>query len=186
MRALPARFDKAEIIRKTALLAGVAGLFLTTAPAFAQDGTASQAREPVIAAPPAAEQPRTLTLLPGSDVKGSDGMVLGKLEGARNTEAGQELAVRGTDGLRRGVPVSGGVSQDGDGVAVGWTSTQFSTAPAIAGDVAAPAGDPSVERMPVDPSDEPATEPVAPMAPAAAATPRPGAAEPGPPAAPGN
>ena len=65
-------------MRKTALLTGVAGLFLMTAPAFARDGT-----------------------------------VLGQLEGARKTEAGQELTVRGTDGLLRGVPVSGGVRQDG-------------------------------------------------------------------------
>ena len=65
-------------MRKTALLTGVAGLFLMTVPAFARDGT-----------------------------------VLGQLEGARNTEAGQEMTVRGTDGLLRGVPVSGGVRQDG-------------------------------------------------------------------------
>ena len=65
-------------MRKTALLTGVAGLFLMTAPAFARDGT-----------------------------------VLGQLEGARKTEAGEELTVRGTDGLLRGVPVSGGVRQDG-------------------------------------------------------------------------
>ena len=42
-RSLNARLT---IMRKTALLTGVAGLFLMTAPAFAQDGTAQQTREP--------------------------------------------------------------------------------------------------------------------------------------------
>jgi len=143
-------------MRKTALLTGVAGLFLMTAPAFAQDGTAPQMQEPApaAAAAPAAEQP-TLTLQPGSDVKGSDGTVLGQLEGARNTDAGQELTVRGPDGALRGVPVSGGVRQEGAGVAVGWTSAQFSAAPAITdadSDVAEPAASPM--------SEQPATSPL--------------------------
>ena len=139
-------------MRKTALLTGVAGLLLMTAPAFAQDSTAPQTQDPApapAAAQPAAEQPAaanpTLTLQPGSDVKGSDGTVLGQLEGARNTEAGQELTVRGADGQLRGVPVSGGVRQDGAGVAVGWTSAQFAAAPSItdsAADVAEPAAAP--------------------------------------------
>lgn len=141
-------------MRKTALLTGVAGLFLMTAPAFAQDSTAPQT-PPASAetAAPAAGQPATLTLQPGSDVKGSDGTVLGQLEGARNTEAGQELTVRGADGLLRGVPVSGGVRQEGEGVAVGWTSAQFAAAPSItdsAADVAEPAA---------PPMDQPAAEP---------------------------
>ena len=129
-------------MRKTALLTGVAGLLLMTAPAFAQDSTAPQTQDPAPA--PAAAQP-TLTLQPGSAVKGSDGTVLGQLEGARNTEAGQELTVRGADGQLRGVPVSGGVRQDGAGVAVGWTSAQFAAAPSItdsAADVAEPAAAP--------------------------------------------
>ncbi|MDP3080065.1 MAG: superoxide dismutase [Brevundimonas sp.] len=138
-------------MRKTALLTGVAGLFLMTAPAFAQDSTAAQTPDPAVqAAPLAPEQPQTLTLQPGSDVKGSDGAVLGQLEGARNTEAGQELTVRGPDGQLRGVPVSGGVRQEGEGVAIGWTSAQFAAAPSItesATDVAEPAAAP----MPDDP-----------------------------------
>ncbi len=132
-------------MRKTALLTGVAGLLLMTTPAFAQDGTAPQTQEPApVAAAPEAERP-TLTLQPGSDVKGSDGTVLGQLEGARNTDAGQELTVRGADGLLRGVPDSGGVRQDGEGVAVGWTSAQFAAAASItdpAADVAEPAASP--------------------------------------------
>jgi hypothetical protein len=155
-------------MRKTALLTGVAGLFLMTAPAFAQDGTAPQTQEPApaaaaAAAQPAAEQP-TLTLQPGSDVKGSDGTVLGQLEGARNTEAGQELTVRGTDGQLRGVPVAGGVRQDGEGVAVGWTTAQFAAAPAItdpAADVAEPAG---TMTPPAETGMAPATPPTLPPA----------------------
>jgi hypothetical protein len=150
-------------MRKTALLTGVAGLFLMTAPAFAQDGTAPQTQEPAAAAQPAAERP-TLSLQPGSDVKGSDGTVLGQLEGARKTEAGQELTVRGADGQLRGVPVSGGVRQDGAGVAVGWTSAQFAAAPSItdsAADVAEPAAAPM---PPAETGMAPATPPTLPPA----------------------
>ena len=153
-------------MRKTALLTGVAGLFLMTAPAFAQDSTAPQTQEPApaaAAAQPATEQP-TLTLQPGSDVKGSDGTLLGQLEGARNTEAGQELTVRGADGQLRGVPVSGGVRQDGEGVAVGWTSAQFAAAPSItdsAADVAEPAAAPM---PPAETGMAPATPPTLPPA----------------------
>jgi len=155
-------------MRKTALLTGVAGLFLMTAPAFAQDSTAPQTQEPApapaaAAAQPAAEQP-TLTLQPGSDVKGSDGTVLGQLEGARNTEAGQELTVRGADGQLRGVPVAGGVRQDGEGVAVGWTSAQFAAAPSITDsppDVAEPAPAPM---PPAETGMAPATPPTLPPA----------------------
>lgn len=172
-------------MRKTALLTGVAGLFLMTAPAFAQDSTAPQTPPaPATATPPAAEQPQNLTLQPGSDVKGSDGAVLGKLEGARNTETGQELTVRGADGELRGIPVSGGVRQDGAGVAVGWTSAQFSAAAAIEGE-ATPASDdaapvepaaPTEGTMPTEPGATEAT-PVTPTPPAPAeATPdKPGA-----------
>ena len=159
-------------MRKTALLTGVAGLLLMTAPAFAQDSTAPQTQEPApaaaaAAAQPAAEQP-TLTLQPGSDVKGSDGTVLGQLEGARNTEAGQELTVRGADGQLRGVPVAGGVRQDGEGVAVGWTSAQFAAAPSItdsAADVAEPAAPPMPDQTgaaPTPPTLPPAADPADP------------------------
>lgn len=139
-------------MRKIALLSGVASLFLMTAPAFAQDSMSPQT-PPAVAATgaPEAEPTQDLTLQPGSDVKGSDGVVLGKLEGARNTEAGQELTVRGADGSLRGIPVSGGVRQDGTGVAVGWTSTQFSAAAAISDD-ATPASEPTSPSEPT-PSD---------------------------------
>ncbi|WP_332677265.1 superoxide dismutase [Brevundimonas sp.] len=158
-------------MRKTALLTGVAGLFLMTAPAFAQDSTAPQTPPAPSAQEPAGEQAapaptQSLTLQPGSDVKGSDGAVLGKLEGARNTEAGQELTVRGADGELRGIPVSGGVRQDGAGVAVGWTSAQFAAATAI-DDAATPVDEPAAES---DEAAEPA-EPAEPATPAVPATP---------------
>lgn len=175
-------------MRKTALLTGVAGLFLMTAPAFAQDGTAPQTPPaPAQAAPPAAEQPQSLTLQPGSDVKGSDGTVLGQLEGARNTEAGQELTVRGPDGQLRGVPVAAGVRQDGDGVAVGWTSAQYASAASIADESAAPVAEPAAPALPEEPavSEEPAMTEEPAMAPATPATPAaPPAAEPATPATP--
>jgi hypothetical protein len=158
-------------MRKTALLTGVAGLLLMTAPAFAQDSTAPQT-PPAPATPAPAEQPQSLTLTPGADVKGTDGAVIGKLEGARNTPAGQELVVRGADGQLRGVAVSSGVRQDGAAIAVGVTSAQFSSAPAISDPAAAPAPSepatpPSAAEPPVDPTtappaDEPSAEPPAP------------------------
>ena len=150
-------------MRKTALLTGVAGLFLMTAPAFAQDSTAPQTPPPPPAEAPA-EQPQNLTLTPGSDVKGSDGAVLGKLEAARNTPAGQELVVRGADGQLRGVPVASGVRQEGAGVAVGVTSAQFSSAPPIADEAAAPAAEPAAPPPAAEPqpTDEPSAEPPAP------------------------
>ncbi|MGV8928489.1 MAG: superoxide dismutase [Brevundimonas sp.] len=153
-------------MRKTALLTGVAGLFLMSAPAFAQDSTAPQT-PPASAetAPVVAEQSQTLTLQPGSDVKGSDGTVLGQLEGARNGDAGQELTVRGSDGALRAVPVSSGVRQDGEGVAVGWTSAQFASAASIsdpAADVAEPAAEPMPAQPPESPPEAPPEAPVAP------------------------
>ena len=150
-------------MRKTALLTGVAGLFLLTAPALAQDAMAPQTPPvPAETAPQSAEQPATLTLQPGADVTGSDGMVLGQLEGARNTEAGQELTVRGPDGQLRGVPVAGGVRQEGAGVAVGWTSAEFEAAPAIAADEAAPVAEPSAPPLTGPEGMSPATPPTLP------------------------
>ena len=85
------------MIRKTALLTGIAGAFLIAAPVFAQDATTPQTPEPATAeAAPA--QPQSLTLTPGAVVKSADGSELGKLVGARNGASGQELTVRGADG----------------------------------------------------------------------------------------
>jgi hypothetical protein len=127
------------MIRKTVLLTGIAGLMFTAAPALAQDA----APAPAPAEAPA--QPGTLQLQPGSDVKGSDGAVLGKLEGVRSNDAGQqELTVRGPDGQLRGVPLAG-LKPEGSGVSVGWTSAEFTAAPAIPGSAtdAAASGQPA-------------------------------------------
>ena len=150
------------MIRKTALLTGIAGALLMSAPALAQDAmspTPAPTQDPA-AASPATPAPAsgTLQLQPGANVKGSDGTVLGKLEGVRNNDAGeQELTVRGTDGQLRGVPL-GGLRQDGADVAVAWTSAEFTAAPAIAADASAtpPAS---------EPMSPPASEPMTPPTP---------------------
>lgn len=142
------------MIRNTLLLTGIAGLMLTAAPAFAQDATATSAAQ----TPPAAAASGTLSLQPGSDVKGSDGSVLGKLEGVQKNAAGeQELTVRGADGQLRGVPL-GGLKQDGAGVSVAWTTAEYQAAAAISASSATPPAA-STAAPAAEPSDEPATEP---------------------------
>lgn len=143
------------MIRKTVLLAGVTAALFIAAPALAQDMTP--------AAPAAAQTQGTLQLQPGANVKGSDGSVLGTLEGVQSNAAGeQELTVRGADGDVRGVPL-GGLTQDGADVVVGWSSAEFQTAPVVEDSAQAPAdgsipaaGDPATEQ-----TDEPMSEPVA-------------------------
>lgn len=150
-------------MRKTALLTSVAGLLLMTAPAFAQD-TAPQTPPP--GSPPAAEQPASLTLNPGQTVRGSDGAELGKLVGARNTPAGQELVVRGSDGQLRGVPTAG-IAQQGSDITVSVSSGQFQSAPAITdaetppseGPPPPPAAEPAEPAEPAPPPAEPAAPP---------------------------
>jgi len=142
------------MIRKTVLLAGAAVALLTAAPAFAQDATAPAAAPQT--APAAAQG--SLQLQPGASVKGSDGTVLGALEGVQSNAAGeQELTVRGTDGNLRGVPL-GGLRQEGADVVVGWSSAEFNSAPVV--DDAAPAGENGNAPAAGDPAAPPApTEP---------------------------
>lgn len=146
-------------MRKTALLTGVAGLLLMTAPAFAQDSTAPQTPS-APAEQPAQEAPQSLTLNPGQTIVSSDGQDLGQLVGARNGDTGQELTVRSSDGSVRAVPTAGISQQDGK-VAVGWTAAEFQASPPIADDSGVPAAEPSAPPAPVDPSAtaEPATPP---------------------------
>lgn len=114
------------MIRKLALLAGVAGV-MAAAPALAQDAAP-------MAAPAPAAQPQSLTLTPGTSVTGSDGVRLGALEGARTNASGQqELTVRGADGQLRAVPL-GGLRQEGQGVVVGWTSAEYIASPSVTPD----------------------------------------------------
>ncbi len=137
------------MIRKTVLLTGIAGAILFAAPALAQDAmspTPVPDQNPVATAAPQAAPSGALQLQPGTNVKGSDGSVLGKLEGVRSNDAGeQELTVRGTDGQLRGVPL-GGLSQEGADVAVAWTTAEFTAAPTLSADAAAstPPADPMV------------------------------------------
>ena len=150
------------MIRKTVLLAGVTAALLTAAPALAQDAVTPPAAE--------AQVQGALQLQPGANVKGSDGAVLGRLEGVQSNAAGeQELTVRGADGDLRGVPL-GGLRQEGADVVVGLSSAEFQTAPVVDdaapvgqnGDVPA-AGDPLSNPAPVP--NEPETAPETPPTP---------------------
>lgn len=143
------------MIRKTVLLAGVAAALLTAAPAFAQDVPAT--------APTAEAQAQgSIQLQPGSNVKGSDGAVLGTLEGVQANAAGeQELTVRGADGDLRGVPL-GGLTQQGADVVVGISSAEFSTAPVV--EEAAPATTDGTAPTPSDPTANPSPVPGEPEA----------------------
>ncbi|MDI6623572.1 MAG: hypothetical protein QME55_02485, partial [Brevundimonas sp.] len=133
-------------MRKTALLTGVAGLFLMTAPAIAQDGTAPQTTPP--ATPPEqATQAPTLTLQPGMTVRGSDGD-LGVLVGARTNGGNQQLTVQGADGTVRAVPIDG-IRQEGDVVVVDFTLEQFGSADTVT--------QPAVPATPAEPGVTPAT-----------------------------
>lgn len=144
------------MIRKTALLTGIAGAFLIAAPVLAQDATTPQTPEPATAEA-AAAQPQSLTLTPGTVVKSADGSELGRLVGAQNGPSGQELTVRGADGSVRPVPVAG-IRQDGDAIVVNASLSDFQAASPIAGEA------PAAATPPVDTPDTPPTEPVEPPA----------------------
>lgn len=133
-------------MRKTALLTGAAGLFLMTAPAFAQDSTAPQT-PPATTTTEAPAQAPALTLQPGSTVRGSDGD-LGTLVGARLNGGRQQLTVQGADGTVRAVPIDG-IRQDGDVVVVDFTLAQFGTADTVT--------QPATPATPAEPGVTPAT-----------------------------
>lgn len=152
------------MIRKTALLAGVAGAMLFAAPALAQDTPPAASAQ--------AETPASITVQPGATVKGEGGVELGKLQGVRtNAEGQQELEVRGADGQLRAVPL-GGLQQDGDGLIVAWSKAQFDAAAAIQASPAEPA-DPATPAAPAIPGEAPATPatPATPASPSAAPDP---------------
>lgn len=142
------------MIRKTALLTGIAGAFILAAPAFAQDSPAQQTPEPAPAE--AAAQPQSLTLTPGATVKSADGSELGKLVGARNGASGQELTVRGADGSVRAVPVAG-IRQDSDAIVVNATLSDFQAAPPVSSQDPAEAAPPSDATPPAEPVEPPTT-----------------------------
>ena len=156
---------------KTFFLASAAATVLTAAPALAQETQPAQAPATAPAAQP------SLSLTPGSTVRGPDGD-LGKLEGVRtNAEGKQELTVRGADGQLRGVPLAG-IRQDGEAVAVAYTKAEFDAAAAIPGAPAAPMAAPAPAPT-SDPMAEPTAEPTDPAT-AEPATPAPDAASPAP------
>ena len=112
------------MIRKTALLTGVAGALMFAAPAFAQDMTQDPATDPM-AQPPAAESEATAeqsgSVAPGAQVTSSDGASLGILEGAGVDAAGQQtLQVRAEDGQLREAPIDGATLDNG-AVVLTWT-----------------------------------------------------------------
>lgn len=151
---------------KTALLTGAAVLMLSAAPALAQDQMTPPAPESQSPAPtPAPAAPGTMQIQPGSDVKGSDGAVLGKLEGVQTVAGAQQLKVRGADGVLRGVSLAG-LKQDGAGVAVAATTAEFQAAPAInepapAATTPPAADEPTPDAAPDASAPEPTTPPTA-------------------------
>ena len=147
-------------MRKTALLSGVAGLFLLSAPAFAQDGTAPQTPPATPSTDAAPQQAPTLSLQPGMTVRGSDGE-LGELVGARTHAGAQQLTVKGADGTVRAVPITG-IRQEGEDVVVDFTLEQYAAAEAVT--------QPATPAVPARPGETPAT-PATPAAPTAPAMP---------------
>lgn len=134
------------MFRKTSLLTAAAFVALGAAPALAQDVPPQD--------PPSATNPATpqgsLTVQPGSEVKGSDGVVLGRLEGVTTIDGVQQLTVRGADGIVRGAPLAG-LQPEGAGVKVGMTSTEFQAAAPVPEDPSARPNPPA----PQPPAEEP-------------------------------
>lgn len=124
------------MIRKTALLTGVAGALMFAAPAFAQDMTQDPATDPMTQPPAAAEAEATAeqsgSVAPGAQVTSSDGASLGILEGAGVDASGQQtLQVRAEDGQLREAPIDGATLDNG-AVVLTWTEAEFDAAPAVA------------------------------------------------------
>lgn len=145
------------MIRKTVLLAGVTAALFTAAPSLAQDAPAPAQTDP--SAQAQAQSQGSIQLQPGSSVKGSDGAVLGVLEGVQSNAAGeQELTVRGADGNLRGVGLAG-LTQQGADVIVGVSAAEFSASPVV--EDAAPAADEAAP-TPGDPTADPTPSPADP------------------------
>jgi hypothetical protein len=140
------------MIRKTVLLAGVTAALLTAAPALAQEAPAAPATQ--------AQASGSIQLQPGASVKGSDGSVLGTLEGVQNNASGeQELTVRGSDGSLRGVGLAG-LTQSGTDVVVGISSAEFATSPVV--EESAPATTDGAAPAPGDTTANPTPAPTEP------------------------
>lgn len=124
------------MIRKTALLAGVAGALMIAAPALAQETTQDPAADPMTQTEPMtdsaqAEAEASSSVAPGAEVKASDGATLGILEGAGVDASGQQtLQIRGSDGQLREAPIDGAALDNG-AVVLTWTEAEFQAAPAV-------------------------------------------------------
>lgn len=120
------------MIRKTALLTGVAGALMFAAPAFAQE---VPTEDPMTAQPPmeqpAAEPEASGSVAPGAEVRAADGASLGILEGAGVDASGQQtLQIRTADGQLREAPIEG-AGLDNGAVVLAWTEAEFEAAPAV-------------------------------------------------------
>ncbi|WP_395944296.1 hypothetical protein [Brevundimonas sp.] len=145
---------------KTAFLTSAAAAFLIASPALAQEA-APATQDPAAAPSTAAPAQQSLSLTPGTSVRGPDGE-LGKLEGVQNGASGQELTVRDAAGALKAVPL-GGIRQDGADVVVAYTKVEFDAAAPIPGAPAAPAAAPVADPSATMPATDPATtEPVDP------------------------
>ena len=114
------------MIRKTALLTGVAAALAFSAPALAQDAVIPAAPEAAPAQPAEGSQ---LALQPGAEVAGTDGVVFGRLDGAgQGADGSVALHVRTEDGQVKAVPAAG-VSMNGATIVTGWSKAQFDAAP---------------------------------------------------------
>lgn len=155
------------MIRKTALLTGIAGALLFAAPVLAQGATMLQTPEPA-PTEAAAAQPQSLTLTPGAVVRSADGAELGKLVGVQNGASGQELTVRGADGAVRPVGLAG-IRQDGAEIVVDATLSDFQAAAPISSEAPTEAApDATPPTLPTEPDSTPTPdEPPAVAAPAA-------------------
>lgn len=118
---------------RTFLLAGAVLLAAGTGTAQAREAVRQDVPQ-VSPAPQPLPSPEaagpTMQILPGSEVRGSDGTILGRLEGVHTVSGTQELKVRGSDGVLRSVPLMG-LKQDGTGVAVALTAPEFQAAPEL-------------------------------------------------------
>ncbi|MEG1451625.1 superoxide dismutase [Brevundimonas sp.] len=144
------------MIRKAALLYSMTGAMMIAAPALAQEQPQDMATPPAPAE--AAAAPQSLTLNPGATVKSADGSELGKLVGAQNGANGQELTVRGADGIVRAIALNG-IRQEGSDIVVNATLSDFQSAAPIAGQEpatdAATADDADADTTADTPADEP-------------------------------
>jgi hypothetical protein len=169
------------MIRKTALMAGVAGALMMAAPALSQETIQDPATDPMTQTEPMteAEVEAEASVAPGAEVKASDGASLGILEGAGVDAAGQQtLQIRGSDGQLREAPIAGAALDNG-AVVLTWTEAEFEAAPAVSESTSnvsgseAPLPGDEAEREPsmdaeaipeAEPIDEPAAEKQEPQA----------------------